>query len=300
MKQTKFFNLSILLAFLASSLFANNNYPAPTDVVKAYFVNLDAGNFTELDKIIAEDLVATAPFTPQALPKQAWMGVGQGFKAAFPDMKHEILSTVESGSTVAVRGIFSGQNNGPMMGNPATGNRVRVPFTSVFELDKSWKIKLVDVQFDQKNFEAQLMAGLPNPAVKIELDIRAMLDAADEGNGEKFMSYWADNAPNYFAGKQTSGEDMKRRIVGFKTGFPDIKRNVEEVIVSGGNATVRGFVTGTNTGQFRGQAPSGKAIKVPWLGLYKINASGKIESGWVEFDTATLDSQLKGELAGKG
>jgi len=299
MKLTKFFSLTLLLALVASALFARPNYPAPTDVVKTYFSNLDAGNLGEVEKLLADDFSATAPFAPQAMPKQAWLGVGQGFKTAFPNMKHEVVEYIESGNSVVVRGIFKGKNDGPMQGNPATGNQVSVPFTTVFGLNTAWKIKMVDVQFDQKAFETQLMAGLPNPAVKAELDIRAMLAAADEGNGDRFMAYWLPDAPNYFAGKQTSGEDMKKRIVGFKTGFPDIKRNLEEVIVSGNSVTVRGWVTGTNSGQFRGQAPTSKAIKVPWLGLYKLNAAGKIEAGWVEFDTAMLDSQLKGDIAKK-
>lgn len=299
MKQIKFFSLTLLLALIATSLFAHPNYPAPTDVVKTYFSNLDAGKFAEVEKILSDDLTATAPFAPQPMPKQAWIGVGQGFKTAFPDMKHEVTEWIEAGNKVVVRGIFKGKNDGPMNGNPATGNQVSVPFTTVFGLNSAWKIKTVDVQFDQKMMETQLMSGLPNPAAKAEMDIRAMLAAADEGNGEKFMAYWLPNAPNYFAGKQTSGDDMKKRIVGFKTGFPDIKRNLEEVIVSGNSVTVRGWVTGTNSGQFRGQAPTGKAIKVPWLGLYKLNAAGKIEAGWVEFDTAMLESQLKGDIAKK-
>ncbi len=300
MKQIKFLSLSIFISFFSIALLANNHSPAPASIVKQYFLEVDAGKFTEVEKLLADNLQATAPFSPQVMPKQAWLSVLQGFKAAFPNMQHEILSYVESDFSVAVRGIFKGKNDGPMMGNPATGNFVAVPFNTIVTFDASWKLQAIHVQFDQKAFEAQLMAGLPNPAVKAELDILAMLSASDEGNGEKFMSYWVENAPNYFAGKQTSGEDMKKRIIGFKTGFPDIKRNIENVIVSGNYVTVRGYVTGTNTGLFRGQAPTGNAIRVPWLGLYQLNASGKIERGWVEFDTATLDHQLRGELTAKG
>jgi steroid delta-isomerase-like uncharacterized protein len=297
MKTFKFFSLTLLLALAANTLFANNNYPAPSDVVKQYFAAVDAGNAAELQKLLADNFTATTPMSPQPMDKQTWAATMQAFKTAFPDMKHTV-SSIESGFVVAVGGVFSGQNNGPLMGNPPTGNRVSCPFNAWLELDASWKIKSINSQFDMKAFESQLVAGLPNPALKAELDIRAMLAAADEGNGEKFMAYWLPDAPNYFAGKQTSGDDMKKRILGFKMGFPDIKRNLEEVIVSGKSVTVRGWVTGTNTGQFRGQAATGSAIKVPWLGLYKLNAAGKIEAGWVEFDTAMLDSQLKDNTQG--
>lgn len=300
MKQIKFFSLSILLAFLATSLFANNTYPAPTDIVKQYFTNIDAGNITEVEKMLSDDFMATAPFSPQPLNKQAWVGVGQGFKAAFPDMKHEMLSTIESGYSVAVRGIFKGQNTGSMMGNPATGNNVSLPFNTIFEFDKAWKIKALYVQYDQKMMEAQLMAGLPDQVAAAEATVRGLMTAADAGDLGKFMGYWAADGVNYFAGKQTSGDDMKKRIAAFKAAFPDIKRGIDEVIVSGNSVTVRGWVTGTNTGQFRGQAPTGNPIKVAWLGLYQLNAAGKIQRAWVEFDTAELDSQLKAGSAGKG
>ena len=299
MKILKFFLFALLLLQTSPLLFANGNYPAPSDIVKAYFAAVDAGNSTEVANILADDCWASAPFLPQPVPKQSWMGVVQGLKGAFPDMKHEVVEFIESGFKVAVRGIATGQNNGPFMGNPASGNRINLPFNTIFELDRSWKIKAIYVQFDQKVLEAQLMAGLPDPVAAVEAGIRAMIAAADAGEAEKFMGYWADGAANYFAGKQTSGEDMKSRILGLKSAFPDIKRNLDEVTVCGNSATVRGWVTGTNTGPFRGQAPTGRAIRIAWLGLYKLNADGKIESGWVEFDTAALTNQVNGDLSGK-
>jgi|APTNR8051073442_1049403.scaffolds.fasta_scaffold00281_27 predicted ester cyclase len=292
--------LSLLLTLVTWSVSASN-YPTPSDIVKAYFTHLDNGDFAELEKLLAEDLLASAPFLPQPAPKQAWLGVGKGFKAAFPNMKHEVLAIVETGFTVAVRGVFKGKNDGSMMGNPPTGNRVSVPFNTMLELDKSWKIKAVYVQFDQKAFEMQLLAGLPNPMVQTELNIRAMLEAADRGDAEKFFTYWsAGKTENYFAGAQTSDDDMKKRIVAFKAAFPDIKRNLEEVIVSGNTVTVRGWVTGTNKGQFMGQAPTNNSIKVSWLGLYHLDVNGKVEKGWVEFDTAALQNQVKNGIVTSG
>ena len=41
-----------------------------------------------------------------------------------------------------------------------------------------------------------------------------------------------------------------------------------------------------------GRPATNNKIKVSWLGLYHLNSNGKIESGWVEFDTATLEKQL--------
>lgn len=290
MQPLKFFALALVCALLQTTAFAQNQNAGK--IVTDYFAWVDAGNLDAVGTLLAEDLAATAPFAPAPFSKMAWREVGRGFKTAFPDMKHEIVDWFASGNKVAVKGIFRGTNTGPNMGNPATGNKVNCPFNAFFELDGKGRIKSLNTQFDMKAFEAQLMAGLPDPAAAAEANIRAMLAAADVGDVEKFMGYWAVNGINYFAGKQTSGEDMKKRIAAFKTAFPDIQRILEEVVVAGNSVTVRGWVTGTNQGTFQGKAPTGNKIKVAWLGFYKLNAAGNIENGWVEFDTKTLDTQL--------
>ncbi len=298
MKKLKSFAIPFCL-FLLSYSSSGNNYPSPTDIVKTYFEAIDNGNVAELEKLLADDLQADAPFAPQAVNKQAWLGVGQGFKAAFPDMKHEILDYVETGFKVAVRGVFKGKNDGPMMGNPATGNRVAVPFNTMFELNAAWKIKAIHVQFDQKQLEAQLMAGMPDPAAKAELDLRAFLAAVDQGNVDKAFSYCADNSVHYFGGEPVQGEGLKKRILGFKTGFPDIKRGIDEIMVCGNVVTIRGWVTGTNSGAFMGAAATGNMVRVSYLSIYKLDPAGKIAEARVEFDRATVEKQLKsGSISG--
>ncbi|MFN0173864.1 MAG: ester cyclase [Saprospiraceae bacterium] len=300
MKHSKFFALPIFLSFFSIALFANNNYPTPTDIVKQYFAGVDAGRFAEVEKLLSEDFMANAPFSPQALPKQAWVGVGQGFKAAFPDMKHEILSSIESGFNVAVRGVFSGQNNGPMMGNPATGNNVSLPFNTIFEFNSHWKIKAIHVQFDQKAFEAQLMAGLTDAAASAEATVRGIMAAADAGDTEKLVSYFAADGVHYFSGVANTNEEMKKRVAGLKAGFPDVKRNLRVVSNNNGTIAVQGWLEGTNTGSFMGQPATGKKIKISALGVYKLNAQGKVTEAWVELDTATMMNQLKEEPSSKG
>jgi len=292
MNQLKFFSLALLCALLQTTAFSQSQNAGKT--VTDYFAWVDAGNLDAVGALLTDDFNATAPFAPAPFSKMTWREVGQGFKTAFPDMKHEVVDWFASGNKVAVKGNFRGTNTGPNMGNPATGNKVDCAFNALFELDGKGRIKSLNTQFDMKSFEMQLMAGLPDPKQQAEADVRAMLAAADAGDVEKFMGYWAADGVNYFAGKQTSGEDMKKRIAAFKTAFPDIQRTLDDVIVAGNTVTVRGWVTGTNRGVFQGKAPSGNSVKIAWLGLYKLNAAGKIESGWVEFDSKTLDAQVAG------
>jgi predicted ester cyclase len=41
---------------------------------------------------------------------------------------------------------------------------------------------------------------------------------------------------------------------------------------------------------------TGKAAKVSWIGIYKLDAAGKVAEGWVEFDRAMVEMQLKGDM----
>lgn len=300
MRQIKNFALPIFLLLSIPSLRANKTYPTPGDIVKQYFTAMDGGNTAEMGKLLSEDFQGNAPFAPQALPKQAWLGAGKDLKAGFPDMKHEVLSCLESGFNVTVRGVFSGKNDGPMMGNPASGNYVKVPFNTIFELDRTWKIKAIYVQFDQKTLESQLLAGLPNAAAAAEATVRGIMAAADAGDTEKLLSYFSPEAVHYFSGTANSDEELKKRVAGLKAGFPDIKRNLNLISNANGTIAVQGWLEGTNTGAFMGQAPTGKKIRVSALGVYRVNALGKVVEAWIELDTASLLSQLKGENTANG
>lgn len=266
---------------------------ATAQIVHDFYAAVDAGDFDKAGTMLSDDVMVYIPFSPQAMDKMAYKQLGMGMKAGFPNMQHKILEVSEGKGILAFKALFTGTNTGSLQGNPPTGNRVETPFLGYLKLDKKGKITEVNLQFNVASFNEQLMKGI-NPGAATEANIRDMIAAADAGDGDKFMGFWADNAANYFAGKLTSQDDMKKRIAAFKTAFPDIKRNLEAVLVNGNIVTVRGWVTGTNKGKFMGNEPTGNFIKVSWLGLYKLNAAGKIEAGWVEFDTDALKSQVSG------
>jgi steroid delta-isomerase-like uncharacterized protein len=294
MKNNLFF--SILLCLGTTAATAAMPFP-PSQIVVAFYAAVDAGDFDQAATFLSDDVKAYLPFSPMAMDKMAYKQLGMGMKQGFPDMRHTILDVSESKGAVAFKAHFAGTNTGPLQGNPPTGNRVETPFLGFFKMDSNGKITEVNIQFDAASFNAQLMKGI-NPNAAAEATVRNMLAAADEGDGERFISYWAANGQNFFAGKMTSQQDMKNRIPAYKAAFPDIRRVLDEVVVSGNTVTVRGWVTGTNKGKFMGNEPTGNSIKVHWLGVYKLDASGKVESGWVEFDPETLKNQVKGAETG--
>jgi steroid delta-isomerase-like uncharacterized protein len=60
------------------------------------------------------------------LDRDAWLGMGQMFAAAFPDGKHDIQDVVAEGDRVVLRGLWRGTHKGPFQGIPASGRAVTI------------------------------------------------------------------------------------------------------------------------------------------------------------------------------
>ncbi len=265
--------------------------------IRDLYVLMDAGQTDKFPMYCAADFKISNPFLAEPSPVQAFQGVIQTQKTAFPDMKHEVVEIVSDGKYVTTRGIFSGSNTGSMMGNPPTGNKVNIPFLVLDELDEKGKIRNRTVQFDSKSFESQLMKGI-NPNAAAEATVRGILAAADAGDGKKLLSYFTADAKHYFGGQLNTNDELAKRVAGFKAGFPDINRVIDDFYVNNGVVTIRGWLVGTNTGSFMGKPATGNKIKVSVLGLYKVNAEGKVTEAYVELDGKTVETQLKGASIG--
>lgn len=281
---------SAILCFCNLATFAAK--PIASQIVHDFYAAVDAGDFDKAATFLSDDVMVYIPFSPQAMDKMAYKQLGMGMKTGFPDMQHKVLDVSESKGMVAFKGLFTGTNTGSLQGNPPTGNRVETPFLGFLKLDKKGKITEVNIQFDVTSFNAQLMKGI-NMNAAAEATIRGIMAASDAGNVDQLISYFAPDAKHYFGGQLNTNDELKKRVAGFKTGFPDIRRNLEEIIVNNNVATIRGWVSGTNTGMFMGQPATGNKIKLSVLGLYKFNAEGKVVEAWVEFDGAALMAQLK-------
>jgi predicted ester cyclase len=70
-------------------------------------------------------------------------------------------------------------------------------------------------------------------------------------------------------------EDAKQFLTVLIKGFPDLLMTIEDMIAEGDRVWVRTRVTGTNTGEFRGEAPTGKKYIYTDVHNFRI-ANGKI------------------------
>ena len=82
--------------------------------------------------------------------------------------------------------------------------------------------------------------------------------------------------------------DGIRRI---KAAFPDWREDVDEMIAEGNRVVTRYTSRGTHRGEFRGLAPTGRAIAVREISIYRVS-NGKVVEQWCLLDELDRLRQL--------
>lgn len=73
--------------------------------------------------------------------------------------------------------------------------------------------------------------------------------------------------------------------------FPDVQIHVDDIFATGDKVAVRARLTGTHTGPFLGNPPTGKRFEYQSNEFYRI-AGGKIAEEWICSDMLTLMTQI--------
>jgi predicted ester cyclase len=119
----------------------------------------------------------------------------------------------------------------------------------------------------------------------------ACLDRRDFGAAAEFLTpgfiiNLAGN-PHQMHGRGT----WRRNTETFFRAFPDIKLEEQDIFAAGDRVAVRFRFTGTHTGEFLGNQPTGKRVDYQSYEIYRI-ADGKIAEEWICADMLTILTQI--------
>jgi len=84
---------------------------------------------------------------------------------------------------------------------------------------------------------------------------------------------------------------LKQLNEGLRAAFPDLRATIDQVFASGDWVAARITWTGTNTGEFMGQPPTGKAVSLTELEIVRVE-NGRIVDLRQLADMASLMAQL--------
>lgn len=126
--------------------------------------------------------------------------------------------------------------------------------------------------------------------------IQRMYDETNKGNIEVLREMLADDFVSYGGAGFQDLHGAQAFIDLWKTftaAFPDLRFDVQQIVMDDDMAAVRGIQSGTHLGNFLGMVPA-TGVKVKWTGtaIFRYNSEGKIAERWQDLDNLSLFQQL--------
>lgn len=109
---------------------------------------------------------------------------------------------------------------------------------------------------------------------------------ADKVVSPQFRSHdWPEGA--------TGPQAFRDYYAAIRSAVPDARYEVDDLIAEGDRVVVRWRLLGTHKGEFRGLAPTGRAITLKGIAIYRVD-SGKLMERWVVSDVYGMLEESRG------
>lgn len=111
-------------------------------------------------------------------------------------------------------------------------------------------------------------------------------------NPDAIDALYAPDWVGHFAGAELPDPATHKRVaVAFNAAFPDARYDVEHLFAEGDRVGSLVTIRATHRGEFRGIAPTGRAVTWPNMNIHRV-VGGRIAEQWCQYDVLTLLTQL--------
>jgi steroid delta-isomerase-like uncharacterized protein len=118
-----------------------------------------------------------------------------------------------------------------------------------------------------------------------------LINAGDiDGFGELLAEDFVEHEE--MPGLEPSKEGVKQLFHMYRAAFPDLRMEVQDVLVSGDKAVARVRAIGTHQGEFMGMPATGKSVDVQLIDITRFGDDGLAREHWGVFDALALMQQL--------
>jgi len=93
-------------------------------------------------------------------------------------------------------------------------------------------------------------------------------------------------------GLEPTKEGVKQFFHMYKTAFPDLRMEAQDILVSGDKVVARARATGTHQGEFLGMPATGKSFDVQLIDIIRFGDDGLAREHWGVFDALAMMQQL--------
>lgn len=95
------------------------------------------------------------------------------------------------------------------------------------------------------------------------------------------------------AGGPTGPQGFRDYYAAIRSAVPDARYEVDDLIAEGDRVVVRWRLLGTHEGSFQGIAPTGRAITLKGIAIYRVE-EGRLMERWVVADLHGLLEEIRG------
>ncbi|MBK8955193.1 MAG: ester cyclase [Saprospiraceae bacterium] len=195
-----------------SQLMAGINPHARNEAnIRKAYASLENRDYKSFASVCSEDF-SEIGFSPDPI-KGVWNAIEayKPFLNAFPDIKFDITSIVPAAPNTYYLTIkLSGTNTGSFMGIPPTGKHAVVEDMDVVVLNEQGLcISHKSVNPNGLLYSIGIMHKLDPRNAAAEASVLGIMAAADAGDTEKLISYFAPDAKHYFNGIANTNDELK-------------------------------------------------------------------------------------------
>jgi len=124
--------------------------------------------------------------------------------------------------------------------------------------------------------------------------IRRFYDLLSDGDIDGFGATLADDFVEHeeTPGLAPTKDGVLQFFRMYRTAFPDLRMDPEDVLVSGDKAVARVRATGTHQGEFMDMPATGKSIDVQLIDIIRFGDDGLAHEHWGVVDTMAMMQQL--------
>lgn len=245
------------------------------------------GNLDVLDEIVAPNMRERGG-CPQPDGPERMKQMVQSYRENYPDIRRTTIDMVAEGDKVVLYSTLAGTHTKEGSdGLAPTGERWEMTGVATWLIEDG---KIAEEPWSCWNF-----ATIYHPLVKAS--VRQFIENVwNKGALDTASQYIA---PNYVRHDPALPEDVqgldgfKELVAMYRTAFPDLHLQIEEIIAGGMGETVavRWSGTGTHQGELMGVAPTGKQVNSSGHTFFRLE-KGKIAEEWVQWNNLGLLQQI--------
>ena len=118
-----------------------------------------------------------------------------------------------------------------------------------------------------------------------------LINAGDiDGFGDQLADGFVEHEET--AGLEPTKEGVKQLFRTYRTAFPDLRMEAQDVLVCDDKVVARVRGTGTHQGEFMGMPATGKSVDVQLIDIIRFGDDGLAHEHWGVFDALAMMQQL--------